>query len=73
MLLPHQGRKEGRCTREQVTLRLIQSGIMADVKYGLQCERDLFVYVDYVYLECCGWNIVFGIAVENVGPIYGGW
>ena len=46
---------------------------MADVKYGLQCERHLFVYVDYVYLECCGRNIVFGIAFENVGLIYLGW
>ena len=43
---------------------------MADVKYGLQCERHLFVYVDYVCLECCGRNNVFGIAMVKMRGLF---
>ena len=40
---------------------------MADVKYGLQRERYLFVCVDYVFLEYCGRDIFFVIAMVNRG------
>ena len=37
--------------------------MIADVKRGLQCGRQLLEDVDYICLEYCGRDISFGIAM----------